>query len=191
MIGRMGATTTYGWPTPNLTDPANGPQNIYDAATAIENTVKDTTLTDYTPAWTSNGSVQPGGTITKLGKYRLDHGKCSIWISFLAGAAVSGGTGNLYIGLPVAPRAGLTFQIMDAWFWCPYAGGGVYKGFGRPFAGNLTMSLYFPTSASDTRLNQWINATEGNGAGTGVPLIPSWFGMVQNSEVVVQGSYFV
>ena len=191
MIGRMGATTTYGWPTPNLTDPANGPQNIYDAATAIENTVKDTTLTDYTPAWTSAGSVQPGGTITKLGKYRVDHGKCSIWISFLGGAAPSGGTGALYIGLPLAPRAGLTFQIMDAWFWCPYAGGGVYKGTAKAFAGSTTMEIWYPISSSDTRLNRWMNAPEGNPAGAGVPLIPSWFGMVQNSEVVVQGSYFV
>lgn len=187
----MGATTTFGWPYPDLSSAANGPAAFAAAMQAAEDTVKSTALTTYTPAWSSSGTVQPGGTVTKTGRYRVDNGRCQIWISFLGGATPSGGTGNLSIGLPVAPRSDMAYQYMPAWFFCPYAGGGIYAGLARPVASSLTMPVYFPASSSDTRLSQWRNATEGNGAGTGIPVIPSWYGFIQNSEVVVAGSYFV
>lgn len=187
----MGATTTYGWPFPSLADAANGPAAFQAGLQGVEDTVKDTTLTTYVPAWTSNGATQPGGTVTKNARYRVDNGRCVIWISFLGGATPNGGTGGLFIGLPIAPRADMAFQILPAWFYCPYAGGGVYAGQGRLIGGQTAMPVYFPASSTDTRLSQWRNATDGNGAGTGIPLIPSWYGMITSSEVVVQGSYYV
>lgn len=191
MIATMAVTPTYSWPAPNLSDAANGPQNILDAITAIENTTKDTTLTTYTPVWSSDGTVQPSTNGTKQGVYRVDHGRCSVVVTLTGGSSVAGGTGNLYLTLPIAPKASIQWQYMPAWFWCPAAGSGIFQGLGRAYGGNTTMSIYLPASSSDTRLSQWRNATEGNGAGTGIPLVPSWYGMVTGSELVVSGSYFV
>lgn len=187
----MGATTTYGWPYPELADPAHAPAAFQAALAGVENTVKSTAVTDYTPAWTSNGAVQPGGSITKAGKYRVDHGICTIWISMLGGAGVSGGSGQLFVGLPIAPRAGLSFQIMPAWLWCPEPGGGVYHGIARPYAGQVAMPIYLPASNSDSRIDTWRNQTDGGGPGTGIPLVSGSYPFVTNSELWVQGSYFV
>lgn len=187
----MGATTTFGWPFPELADPANGPAAFQAGLQGAENTVKDKTLTDYVPAWTSTGAVQPGGTVTKVGKYRVDNGKCTIFISFLSGGSPTGGTGNLYVSLPIAPRSDMVAQIMPAYFWCPYAGGGVYAGLARPLASQLAMPIYLPLGTGDSRLAQWRNAADGNAAGSGIPGVTSWYGWVANSELVVCGSYFV
>jgi hypothetical protein len=187
----MGATTTFGWPFPELADPANGPAAFQAGLQGAENTVKDTTLTDYVPAWTSTGATQPGGTITKLGKYRIDNGRCTIWISFVAGAGVNGGTGNLYVALPIAPRADMWQQVMPAWFWSPSSGGGVYMGLARAYAGQLPMPIYLPLGPSDTRLSQWRNAADGNATGTGIPVVAGGWAMTTGSEFLVCGSSFV
>lgn len=191
MIAAMGATTTYGWPLPELIDPANGPAGFQGLGQAVEDTVKDTALTTYVPAWTSGGAAQPGGTVTKAGHYRLDHGRCLIRISLLGGASPSGGTGPLYLSLPIAPRADMTFQVLPCWFYSPASGGGIYHGVGRPLAGQTAMPIYLPASATDTRLSQWRNAADGNASGTGIPLVAGTWSMTNGTEVVVQGSYFV
>jgi hypothetical protein len=187
----MGATTTFGWPFPELADPANGPAGFQAGLQGAENTVKDKTLTAYTPAWTSTGATQPGGTVTKSGLYRVDNGRCTIWIDLLAGASPNGGTGNLYLSLPIAPAAAMSMQVMPVWLFSTASGGGIYAGLARPLAGQTAMPIYLPLGTADTRLSLWRNAADGNASGTGIPAVPAAYGWMPGSELVVAGSYFV
>lgn len=53
----MGATPTYGWPFPDITDQSDGPEAFDAALTAVENTVKGlpTILAGTTDPQTSQG----------------------------------------------------------------------------------------------------------------------------------------
>ena len=187
----MGATTTYGWRTPDLVDPANAPLAFQTALQDAENTVKDTTVLTYTPSWTSEGAVQPSGAL-RTGYYRAANGICHIAVAILGQAGVSGGTGTLTVSAPLPASTTIRRQLIPAYFVAVTAGGGVFSGFA-----NLTntdgtkMRIYLPGSSSDTRLAEWRNATDGNSPGTGIPLIPSGWGMYENSELVIRGSYFL
>lgn len=186
----MGTTSTFGWRFPNLADPANASANFSTALGDVENTVKDTTIQTYTPAWTSDGDTQPSGG-TRTGWYRVDNGICHFAIR-LTGDGSNGGTGGLTLSVPLTPNASIPRQIMPAEIYVPYAGAGQYLGHAMVTNVNGTQLLvYFPASSSDTRLSNWRNATNGNGAGTGIPLIPSWYGMIAGAEVVISGSYFL
>lgn len=188
----MGATTTFGWPFPNLSDPANGPAAYQALGQAAENTVKDSTILTYTPSWTSEGSVQPSGPASNIGYYRVDNGICRVAIRLTGGPGTSGGTGNLSLSVPLPPNTTIARQFLPLYYVIGGAGGGIYMGFGS-LANYLgtTMLVYLPATAADVRLGRWCNATEGNGTGTGIPVVPGWYGMVDGSEMVVQGFYYL
>lgn len=188
----MGATTTFGWPFPNLSDPANGPAAFQALGQAAENTVKDGTILTYTPNWTSEGSVQPSGPSSNLGYYRVDNGICRMAFRLTGGPTVSGGTGNLSMSVPLPPSTTIARQFIPLYYAIVGAGGGVYMGFGQlTNTFGTTLLVYLPASAADVRMSRWRNATEGNGAGTGVPVVPSWYGMVDGSELVAEGFYYL
>lgn len=188
----MGATTTYGWRLPDLVDPANAPLAFQTALQDAENTVKDTTLNTYVPAWTSEGAVQPSGASTRMGYYRLDNGICHLVVSLVGGAGVSGGTGNLLLAAPFPASTSIRRQILPAYYVANISGGGVYMGFAlMSNTDGTVMKVYMPASSAETRLAQWRNAADGNAAGTGVPLISGGYGMWSGSELVISGSYYL
>lgn len=192
MIARMGATTTYGWRIPDLADAANAPDAFQKAMQDAENTFKDATMQSYVPAWTSEGAVQPSGAFTRTAYYRVDNGVCHLFISITIDGTTNGGTGSLVLAAPLAPNTTIRRQIMPCYFVANASGGGVYNGFG-----NLTntdgtkIRIYFPGSSTDTRMAQWRNAQDGNAAGSGIPVVPSGWGIMPGSEFVLSGHYIL
>lgn len=187
----MGATTTYGWRIPDLADPANAPAAFQAALQDAEDTVKDSTVLTYTPAWTSVGATQPSGA-TRQGWYRSRNGICQLVVSILGVAGVVGGTGSLRVAAPLPASTSIRRQIMPAYFVAVTAGGGVYSGFAQLTSTDGTaMRIYLPGSSSDTRMAEWRNATDGNAAGTGIPVVAGGYGMWPDSELVICGSYYL
>ena len=187
----MGVTPTYGWRIPNLGDLADAAVAFTNALGDVEGTVKDSTISEYVPAWTSDGDTQPSGASLRKGWYRVDNGVCHIAIYLTAGASVSGGTGSLFLSLPLAARASVPRQAMPAYLVSTASGGGIFNGFAHLVGGTTTLYIYLPASSTDVRLNRWRNATNGNATGTGVPLIAGTWALQSGSELVVSGSYLL
>ena len=188
----MGVTTTYGWRAPNLADSANGPANILTAIQDVENTVKDKTVLTYTPSWTAEGDVQPAAATQLIGYYRVDHGICHLLVRLMAGPPPTARPGFPPLTLLLAPAPPVSGQMIEAKIWCPAGSGGLYRGHAEFGAGTgTTMFIYFPASASDTRLSQWRNTDATHAAGTGVPLVPGDYPIRDGSNVFIHGSYFV
>lgn len=187
----MGATAINGWEWPEFADPANGPGGFQSVLQDVEATVSDAALQTYIPEWTSTGSIQPGSPTKLEGKYRVDHGIChlNIWLAF--GASSGGGSGSLYLTLPFPTNAAQPEQIMSAKLYVAAGGGGIYRGHVEVPPGVLQMPIYFPISANDCRMSQWRNVDATLAYGTSVPLVPGGHALSPNSNLTIQGSYFV
>ena len=186
----MGATTTYGWETPDLVDPANAPAAFLTALQDVEDTVKDTTILTYTPSWTSSGGP-PSSPASLTGWYRVDHGLCYVLIALYAGPSTSGGYGDLVLTLPLPPRAGISAQVLDAKLYSAAPGGGVYRGHCDIFPGATSFAPLFPASSSDVRMSNWRNADGTVAPGTGIPMVPGQYALTNGSNVFIKGHYFV
>jgi hypothetical protein len=186
----MGATTTYGWETPDLGDPANAPADFLTALQDVEDTVKDATILSYTPTWASGGSVQPSGATTNIGQYRVDNGVCHLQLNLVCGGSVSGGMGYLSLTAPLPASTAIRRQFMPCYI--AGTGNGIYQGFAQVTSDSGTLIwIYFPASASDSRMDRWKNANEGGAVGNSVPLVPGGYLVIPGTELVISGSYYL
>lgn len=186
----MAVTPVFGWPIPNLTDVADGPDGFSDLALAIENTLNDRTWLSYTPSWTSMGTVQPSNPGARVGRYKVTRGVCEVRIYLSFTGSSTGGTGQLQLGLPLPAQNLGTYPLMGLMSYARSAAGIRYLGFG----GCGTDSKHnptFPTSTTDVRMESWRNALEGNAPGNSIPDVGGDFFIRNGAFISVWGSYAV
>jgi hypothetical protein len=186
----MATQADYGWDIPDLSDIADGPGAFTQFANDIAGTFKDKVIQSYTPAWQSNGSIQPGGTSSREGKYVVRNGWCDVYIRLAFGIGVSGGTGILNCTLPIPPSNVLSHGLFHTYLYTP--GIGWFQGFASVNIGDIKVYPFFPVGGTGTHhCAQWINAPEGNPPGQGVPLINGNWAIMQDGDMSIMGRYYV
>lgn len=188
-------TPGYSWPIPSLADIADGPDAFSDALLAIEATYQADKVLSYTPLWASLGAGQPAAPSAIAGRYMPLNGVCDVWIGMTFGASTSGGTGQLTLSVPLPGRTGLTEQWLDAKLFIPGGGGaGNYLGGCIVGSGLTVLSVWFPTSATDIRVQGWAGEAgggSGTGVGTGIPRTSGAFTVANGGNLYVNGRYLI
>lgn len=185
----MATEARYGWELPDLGDVADGPFAFDEFAKDVSNTVADVTLQSYTPQWGSLGASQPGGTTSREGKYAIRNGWCDVSIFLTFGAGTSGGTGQLYVTLPVAPNNAIKFYQFQTMLYSP--GYGWWHGWGNANSSSNRLTPYFAHDVVAGLTFPWSNATDGNTPGTGFPRINGTWAIQNAGEFHAYGRYYV
>lgn len=184
----MAVTPVFGWPIPNLTDVADGPDGFSDLALAIEGTLNDKTWLSYTPSWTSAGTIQPSNPGSRVGRYKVTRGVCEVRIFMNFISSSTGGIGNLQIGLPLPAQNIGTNPIMGLQCYCKSAAGVRYFGFASAGTDGKCGPT-FPISTTNVSWEAWRNALEGNAIGNSIPDVGADFFIRNNAFINVWGSY--
>jgi hypothetical protein len=180
-----------GWRIPTLPDAADGPSAFQQLAHDAAVTAVGTNVSTYTPGWGSLGSIQPVSPAFKTGRFRVLQGWCDVYIAVGFSASTGGGSGFLYLTLPVAPVGGSAFpmQPLHAAIWIPAVG--YYYGFGRCDAGSAIMYPYFPANSGSAIIQPWFSTDASANAGTGSPNVPGSYPIKDGGHIVVSGRYLV
>ena len=182
----MGTSPTYSWPWPDPSNSADGPSAFAALSSAVEATLSGVQVSSYTPTFTGdNGNPT---TQSKTGRYRVVNGFCDIAIHIVFGA--SGGGGLLRVGLPVAASAGVFQQVLPCLLTVATYGG-FYIGSGMVGAGSTEIHPHFPTPLTSMAMAWWQNTDSSLAAGTGVPLIPAGWTVLNGDSFTLTGRYQV
>jgi hypothetical protein len=189
----VGHTNIYSLPWPELADPADGPDGYQDLAVATELALlreRDTPDdVGYTPTWRAAGNIQPGGMLWTA-RYNVRNGVCSFHIFGEMPPQIGGGTGQLYVGLPVRARADIFEQYALTKL---YLGGNVnrtFAGFSNIPAGQIETIPAFPYSPDSSVIVGWSSCDNSAVPGTGIPHFPDQHA-VQPGNLDIWGRYFV
>lgn len=191
----MAQQTDFLWEIPDLSDIADGPEAFTLFADDIAATIKDRTLTAYTPIWVSDGATQPANTLKREGFYRIDNGICTFNAHLYFGPSTSGGSGRLSIGLPVPANTSIASQHFSAHLWTPSASA-VWHG--MAFIDVVTnfqrARPYFPVNNARSDMLQW--ASQGGDFNLPAPFVSSNSGngnssVMSGGDISIHGSYFV
>lgn len=188
----MATQADFGWELPDMSDIADGPDAFLQFADDIAGTLKDRTLTTYTPSWTSAGAQQPAGTSLRQGHYRVDNGICTFAAHLYFGPGTIGGSGKLSIGIPVPAASVIATQQLNCHLWTPNASA-VWHGvaFIDSQSGWTSARPYFPVNNARSDMLQWAH-TAGD-FGLSVPTVGSapGYNVMNGGDVTLNGSYFV
>ena len=177
------------WRLPSLPDPADGPDAFMKLATDAETTIGATEVTAYTTTWGSLGGAQPSNPASTIARFRLSQGWCDVYIHLSFNASTSGGTGILYLTLPVAPSAAYPHQSIQTMLYVP--GYSFFGGDVRIDGGSTTTYPFFPRGLTNAGASNWQSADDTGAAGTGVPLVPGSYPINASGWLSVSGRYLV
>lgn len=133
------------------------------------------------------GTVSLGTGSTAIGRYIVIGKTCTLRYVFRAGTVIAAGSGAIYSQLP----PGLTSapqeetQILAKLNTLPSNTDEIWQGVCYIPPNSIDMYLYFPRSATDCRILNYIVATSAGAAGTGIPYIAG--GFPDPEVLVVQG----
>jgi hypothetical protein len=188
----MAQQSDFLWELPDLSDIADGPDAFLQFADGIAGTIKDRSLSSYTPLWSSDGAAQPVNTSKREGFYRIDHGVCTFNAHLFFGPSTNGGSGRLFIGLPVPGSSSITTQHISAHLWTPTASA-VWHGAAYIDTPSRNVARpYFPVNNARSDMLQWASAL--GDFGLSVPQIPSnpgGWSVMNGGDIALHGSYFV
>ena len=176
------------WRLPSLLDPADGPDAYMKLAVDAETSISASDVTAYTPTWSSTGAIQPSNPASKIGRFRLSQGWCDVYIYLSFNASTSGGSGFLWLSLPVAPSASYPEQSIPVQTYIP--GYSMFNGLLQIQASTVAYP-YFTRGRSDAGASPWACTDATAAAGTGTPLVPGSYPIVTGGWLSISGRYLV
>jgi hypothetical protein len=192
----MGTTPIYGFRYPELGVSADGPDAVSKLALDVEGELSTSDVQSFTPTWGAFGlggaTINPSGAASRIMRYTVDRGVCTIACELTFGGSTNGGRGQLYLTLPVAPRADLIEQKLPCTTNIPSMG--TFWGVASLFAGVAQAWPLFLLSSNGV-MGGW-KSSDGTGAsGIGTPTVPSGSGNGYPIQIggnfIMTGSYLV
>lgn len=178
----MGATPKYAFPLPELDDPPDAVAQLAAMANAIESEVQAPDLLTWTPTWTSAGSLQPTNPASLTGHYMQKRGYVDFTVRLALGSTSTGGSGQWYLSLPIASRAGdMAQHLCIGRLYEPQVGN--FIAMGIILANTSRIQCHGPYGGTSNRLVPIQHRNVTNTAGTHLPIHNP--GPVQSGTLVV------